>query len=77
MVHWKVQSLHKLTTNGSVANQWVEGSDRVTSELRGSTLIERYLDPNAGSATANSIPDYASPSVYNPLVASGIGKRQS
>jgi uncharacterized protein (TIGR02600 family) len=75
MVHWRVQSLHKLTTNGSTPSVWVEGVDRITSELRGSTLIERYLDPNAGAttgATGNSIPDYANPStcVWN---TSGTG----
>jgi len=27
-------------------DQWVEGRDLVLSESRGSTLIERYVDPN-------------------------------
>jgi uncharacterized protein (TIGR02600 family) len=53
-VHWRVQALHKITVNGSVATVWTDGVDQVTAELRGSTLIERYLDPNA-----NDIPDYA------------------
>ena len=51
-VHWKVQSLRK--TRNTEQTTWVEGKDQVVSELRGSTLIERYLDPNA-----NNIPDYA------------------
>ena len=43
---------------------WDESKDKVASELRGSTLIERYLDPNA------TYPDYAtafdtSPSLEN------------
>jgi len=49
-VHWRVQTLHK--TPG-VATTWTEGTDKVTSELRGSTLIERHIDPNA------TLPDYA------------------
>jgi uncharacterized protein (TIGR02600 family) len=64
-VHWKVQTLRKVTIAGSQANQWTDNVDLVTSELRGSTLIERYIDPNAGSTTANSLPDYADPNVYN------------
>ena len=27
-------------------DKWVEGKDNVTAENRGSSLIERYLDPN-------------------------------
>lgn len=63
-VHWKVQALKKATNNTSVANTWVDGTDRVVSELRGSTLVERYLDPNAGATVASAIPDYANPNVY-------------
>jgi len=73
-VHWRVQSLHKVT-GASITFQptWTEGVDQVTSELRGSTLIERYIDPNAGSTYAqhvsdatildNSLPDYADPNI--------------
>jgi len=60
-VHWRVQSLRKVTANGAVPNVWTEGVDRVMSELRGATLIERYIDPNAGATVANSLPDYADP----------------
>lgn len=51
-VHWKVQALN----NRASANpaQWEEGRGRVEAELRGSTLIERYLDANA-----TDIPDYS------------------
>jgi uncharacterized protein (TIGR02600 family) len=49
-VHWKVQTLKK--TPGD-PTKWVEGTDKVTAELRGSTLIERYIDPGS------PLPDYA------------------
>ena len=41
-VHYRVQSLHKLTK--STQTTWEEGKDLVTGEKRGSTIIERYLD---------------------------------
>jgi hypothetical protein len=50
-VHWRVQVLRKAP--GSTATVWNENTDTVASELRGSTLIERYIDPNA------TLPDYA------------------
>lgn len=50
-VHYRVQMLKKLP--GGTQTTWDESRDKVTSELRGSTLIERYLDPNA------TYPDYA------------------
>ena len=51
-VHWRVQSLRKLPSGN--AEEWDENYDRVVAEARGSTLIERYIDPNA-----KNIPDYA------------------
>jgi len=51
-VHYRVQVLKKVP--GTSANQWVEGKDIVASEARGSTLIERYVDPNDPD-----IPDFA------------------
>jgi uncharacterized protein (TIGR02600 family) len=51
-VHFRVQVLKKSPT--TPADQWVEGRDIVASEYRGSTLIERYIDPNNAS-----IPDFA------------------
>lgn len=59
-VHWKVQALQKRT--GSAATTWTENQDAVTSELRGSSLIERYIDPNA-----TNLPDYARPNAQNDL----------
>jgi uncharacterized protein (TIGR02600 family) len=51
-VHFRVQVLKKSPT--TPADQWVEGRDIVASEYRGSTLIERYIDPNNGD-----LPDFA------------------
>jgi uncharacterized protein (TIGR02600 family) len=50
-VHYRVQVLKKLP--GGDQTTWDESKDKVASELRGSTLVERYLDPNA------TYPDYA------------------
>ena len=58
-VHWRVQSLKKV--QGTSADEWVEGVDRVESERRGSTTIERYIDPNA-----TDIPDYATELANDP-----------
>jgi len=55
-----VQSLRK--SPGSTATVWDESKDRVAAELRGSTLIERYIDPNA-----TNIPDYATSASAQPL----------
>jgi uncharacterized protein (TIGR02600 family) len=51
-VHWRAQSLQKAPTGD--AGTWNEATDRVAAELRGATLIERFIDPNA-----TNIPDYA------------------
>ena len=51
-VHWRVQSLKKSAANNP--NQWDDTTDKVQAEARGSTLIERYLDPDA-----TTTPDYA------------------
>ncbi len=51
-VHVRAQALQKSST--SPPGAWVEGVDLVRGEYRGSTIIERYLDPNE-----ESIPDYA------------------
>jgi hypothetical protein len=50
-VHYRVQMLKKLPSGDQ--STWDESKDKVASELRGSTLIERFLDPNA------TYPDYA------------------
>jgi hypothetical protein len=57
-VYYKVQTLKN--PPAADQTQWNESSGAVTGEYRGSTSIERYLDPNN-----NSIPDYTS-STANP-----------
>lgn len=43
-IHYRVQVLQK--NPSTKADEWVEGRDVVTAEHRGSTMIERYVDPN-------------------------------
>ena len=43
-IHYKVQVLKK--RSGSDQTLWEEGKDKVVSECRGSTILERFLDPN-------------------------------
>lgn len=43
-VHYRVQTLKKARSNAP--DTWEEGKDTVLSEFRGSTTLERYLDPN-------------------------------
>ncbi len=50
-IHYRVQTLRKKTVSGQAKAQtnaavWQEGQDIVTGEYRGSSLIERYIDPN-------------------------------
>ena len=57
-VHFRVQVLKK--SPSTAANQWIEGTDNVLSEYRGSSLIERYIDPNDPR-----LPDFATASGAN------------
>lgn len=59
-VHWRVQALRKLPAGDQTT--WDESKDRVAADLRGATVIERYLDPNA-----TDLPDYATDSQALPL----------
>lgn len=63
-VHYRVQSLKK--SPATPAGQWDESRDKITGEFRGSTTIERYINPNE-----TSIPDYGS--AANPLGEPGLG----
>ena len=65
-LHMRVQSL-KQSVASRAAGEWVQGTDTVTGEYRGSTLIERYLDPNA------SLVDYAA----NPTQIGSTGNLDS
>lgn len=54
-IHYKVQALSKVPS--TPADQWVEGKDLSTGEMRGSTTVERYID--LGNP---DLPDFANPS---------------
>lgn len=58
LVHFRTQLLKKAP--GSSAAVWDENRDTVTAESRGSSLIERYLDPNDPD-----IPDFTQPANYS------------
>ena len=68
-VHVRAQSIKK--ARSSVPTTYDTTKDAVLSEYRGSTLIERYIDPNARTNpldpndTTTAIPDYAASG--NPL----------
>ena len=51
-VHYKVQVLKKQA--GSDQTLWQEGKDKIVSEYRGSTILERFIDPND-----SRLPDFA------------------
>ena len=53
-VHMRVQTLKALKSTDPTFSTWVEGSDIITGEYRGSTTMERYLD-----TSDTTIPDYA------------------
>lgn len=50
-VYFRAQSLKKV--KGTPADTWIEGTDVVRGEYRGSTTIERFINPDA------DVPDYA------------------
>jgi uncharacterized protein (TIGR02600 family) len=51
-IHMRVQSL-KQSPVDRAAGKWVEATDTIVGEYRGSTLIERYLDPSQDLASAD------------------------
>ncbi len=59
-VHWCAQVLRKRPNSDPAV--WEEGKDSVVSELRGATLIERFIKPDS-----TNIPDYATDSAAKPL----------
>jgi len=61
-VHMRVQTLKAVKSVDPTFTTWVEGSDTITGEYRGSSTIERYLD-----TSSTSIPDYAT--LSQPLTA--------
>jgi hypothetical protein len=56
-VHYRVQKLKKARCTS--AAQWDESKDNILGEYRGSSLIERYVDP--GDANLQSIDFATSP----------------
>lgn len=52
-VHYRAQALRQVPRPGRDWIVWEEGKDRVAGEYRGSTTIERFLDPNTPG-----LPDY-------------------
>jgi hypothetical protein len=63
-VHYRVQALKK--SSATPAGQWDESRDKVTGEYRGSTTVERYINPND-----SAIPPYGSSA--DPLAEPGLG----
>lgn len=59
-VHYRVQALKKPKAGSQTT--WTEDVDKVQSEYRGSTTIERYIDPND-----SKIPDYITASAPDSL----------
>ena len=58
-VYYRVQTLKNPPTSG--ATTWTEGQGAVLGDFRGSTTLERYIDPND-----LGIPDYADPANLPP-----------
>ncbi|CAN5438443.1 hypothetical protein BH09VER1_BH09VER1_46320 [soil metagenome] len=63
VVHYTVQALKQAKT--ATAGQWNEGRDSIVGEYRGSTGVERYIDPNNPN-----IPDYRTNTSAQPDLAS-------
>ncbi len=69
-VHVRVQTLKKIPKGDQTVFQ--DGIDQVTSEFRGSFVIERYLDPNTagfyegGVAVSGSTPEQGAAAVLGP-----------
>jgi hypothetical protein len=61
-IHMRVQTLKMAKVVDPTYASWVEGSDQIVGEYRGSSTIERYLD-----TSSSNIPDYAT--LSQPLTA--------
>jgi uncharacterized protein (TIGR02600 family) len=59
-VHYRVEVLKK-SPNSKSQNTWADGTDKVISTYRGSTTIERYVNPRDPG-----LPDYASITPFPP-----------
>ncbi len=63
-VHFRVQSLKKVSSSDPI--RWNESRDIVESEYRGSTLIERYIDPDDPRLTEDGNVDFATLPITDP-----------
>jgi uncharacterized protein (TIGR02600 family) len=64
-VHYRVQALRQVPRPGRNWTEWAEDQDQVVGEYRGSTTIERFLDPNE-----QNVPDYTQVNLsgnYDPI----------
>jgi uncharacterized protein (TIGR02600 family) len=68
-VHFRVQSLRKVPATN--AAQWDNVHDQVVSEYRGSSTVERYVDPDDTTLPDFAQPQYANSSLGNYQDASG------
>ena len=59
-VYYRVQTLKNPS---ATAASWTEGTGAITGEYRGSTTIERYIDPNSTAVPAYASSTYNSPSL--------------
>lgn len=60
-VHFRAQALSK--SPNSTPGTWTEGKDKIAGEYRGSTTIERFIEPNNPD-----IPDYGSSPTATPTL---------
>jgi uncharacterized protein (TIGR02600 family) len=60
-VHYRVEVLKK-SPNSTTQDTWADGTDKVLSTYRGSTTIERYVNPRDPG-----LPDYASTNTLPPI----------
>ena len=65
-VHYRVEVLKK-SPNSTSQNTWADGTDKVISTYRGSTTIERYVNPRDPA-----LPDYASITTLPPTGANAL-----
>jgi hypothetical protein len=64
-VHYRVEVLKK-SPNSTTQTTWADGTDKVISTYRGSTTIERYVNPR------DSLPDYADLTTLPPTGANAL-----
>src|SRR5690606_17777953 len=72
-IHYKVQVLQQASrsrgNSGTEWASWKEDTDQVVSEMRGSSTVERYIDPDDPRMTDYATDVVANPTGYQPLDA--------